>query len=191
MGKKMKRCKVCGAEIATSAKPCPSCGAKNKKLIVLGVILLILSILLFAQAFSGSGEAAPNKVTDATDMNQNPTESVAPAQTESGVMESAELNDTSNSSNGGIVLGPGTYVVGEDIDAGKYDCVAISGFGVLRGEVASAGPAGFVQTMGDSTVTIGGETAGVQGSTSYSNLTLANGDVIYIEMSLNVEFVKK
>ena len=28
---KMKNCKVCGAEIATSAKSCPKCGAKNKK----------------------------------------------------------------------------------------------------------------------------------------------------------------
>lgn len=46
------------------------------------------------------------------------------------VGESVELNDAPNSSNGGIVLGPETYVVGEDIDAGKYDCVAISGFGV-------------------------------------------------------------
>lgn len=178
MSKKMKRCKVCGAEIATSAKPCPSCGAKNKKLIVFGVILLILSILLFAQAFSSSDEIVPNKVPDAPDTNQNPTESIAPAQTESGVGESVELNDAPNSSNGGIVLGPGTYVVGEDIDAGKYDCVAISGFGVLRGDLASAGPAGFVQTMGDSTVTIGEDTAGVKGSTSYNNLTLENGDVI-------------
>lgn len=59
MSKKMKRCKVCGAEIATSAKPCPSCGAKNKKLIVLGIILLILSILLFAQMFN---ESIPNKI---------------------------------------------------------------------------------------------------------------------------------
>lgn len=188
MSKKMKRCKVCGAEITTSAKPCPSCGAKNKKLIVLGVILLILSILLFAQVFN---ESIPDKVPDATDTNQNPTENDASTQTEFGVGESVELNEASNSSNGEIVLGPGTYVVGEDIDAGKYDCVAISGFGVLRGEVASAGPAGFVQTMGDSTVTIGEDTAGVKGSTSYNNLTLANGDVIYIEMSLNVEFVKK
>ena len=28
---KMKNCKACGAEIATSAKSCPKCGAKNKK----------------------------------------------------------------------------------------------------------------------------------------------------------------
>lgn len=188
MSKTMIKCKVCGAEIATSATPCPYCGAKNKKLIVLGVILLILSILLFAQVFN---QSIPNKVPDAPDPNQNPTESIAPAQTESEVGESVELNDSPNSSNGGIVLGPGTYVVGEDIDAGKYDCVAISGFGVLRGELASAGSAGFVQTMGDSTVTIGEDTAGVKGSTSYNNLTLENGDVIYIEMSLNVEFVKK
>ena len=28
---KLVKCKVCGSEIANSAKACPSCGAKNKK----------------------------------------------------------------------------------------------------------------------------------------------------------------
>lgn len=93
MGKKMKRCKVCGAEIAKSAKSCPSCGAKNKNHTVLGVILVIFGIMIFAQAFGGSSESAPSKVPDATDTNQNPTENVAPAQTEFGVGESVELND--------------------------------------------------------------------------------------------------
>lgn len=90
-----------------------------------------------------------------------------------------------------LILGPGTYTVGEDIDPGVYDCIASSGFGVLRGDVASCGPAGFVQTMGGSSVTIGEYSAGVEGTDSYQNLELADGDVIYIEMSLHVEFVPK
>ncbi|NOW20903.1 rubrerythrin [Clostridium saccharobutylicum] len=31
---KMIKCKTCGADIASSAKTCPSCGAKNKKAIL-------------------------------------------------------------------------------------------------------------------------------------------------------------
>ena len=31
MAEKMKKCKACGAEIASSAAVCPKCGAKNKK----------------------------------------------------------------------------------------------------------------------------------------------------------------
>ena len=31
MAEKTKTCDVCGAEIAASAKTCPSCGGKNKK----------------------------------------------------------------------------------------------------------------------------------------------------------------
>lgn len=111
-----------------------------------------------------------------------PVQKEEPAQLET---ESSD-NETNN-----LVLGPGTYVVGEDIPAGKYDCIAESGFGVLRGDVASAGPAGFVQTMGNSTSSAGEYSATVEGADSYSNLTLEDGDTIYIEMSLNVEFVEK
>ncbi len=90
-----------------------------------------------------------------------------------------------------LTLGPGTYVVGEDIPAGKYDCVAASGFGVLRGEIASAGEAGFVQTMGNVSSSVGEDTVSVDGTSSYSNLLLQDGDTIYIEMSLSVEFIQK
>ena len=32
---KMIKCKTCGADIASSAKSCPGCGAKNKKPFIL------------------------------------------------------------------------------------------------------------------------------------------------------------
>lgn len=90
-----------------------------------------------------------------------------------------------------FILGPGTYKVGTDIPAGKYDCFANSGLGVFRGEVASLDPVGFAQTMGESSISMGDAYASVVCASSYSNLTLAYGDTIYIEMSLNVEFVPK
>ena len=51
MSNKIKQCKVCGKDIATSAKVCPYCGAKIKKPIykrwwfILLVVLIVLSII--------------------------------------------------------------------------------------------------------------------------------------------------
>lgn len=102
------------------------------------------------------------------------------------VGHSAVQNDADVSN---LIFGPGTYAVGPDIPAGTYDCVAVSGFGVLRGDVASLGDVGFVQTMGTATSEIGNYSANVYASNSYSNLKVEDGDVLYIEMTLNVEFV--
>lgn len=43
-------CKTCGAQMAKSAKKCPSCGGKNKtrskkKLVIFGVIILVIAII--------------------------------------------------------------------------------------------------------------------------------------------------
>lgn len=169
---KLSKCKHCGAKASLFAKNCPECG-KRIYHPIFGCVVGI--VLLCAFFFSLMSKATS---TEKAKAQQNP-----PAVKEQ--MQQAEP-ETSN-----LVLGPGTYQVGIDIPAGKYDCIAHSGFGVLRGEVASAGPAGFVQTMGSQSTSIGGVSAGVEAASSYGNLTLADGDTIYIEMSLNVEFVPK
>ena len=51
---KMINCKSCGAEIATSAKSCPKCGAKNKKPIWKRVWVWILAIIILFAAMGGS-----------------------------------------------------------------------------------------------------------------------------------------
>lgn len=43
--------------------------------------------------------------------------------------------------------------------------------------------------MGTATSEIGNYSANVSASNSYSNLKVENGDVLYIEMTLNVKFV--
>lgn len=51
MSNKIKQCKVCGKDIATSAKVCPYCGAKNKKPIykrwwfIVIIVLIVLGII--------------------------------------------------------------------------------------------------------------------------------------------------
>lgn len=93
---KIVKCKTCGAEIAKSAKVCPKCGAKQKKHIVLGVILVIFGIMLISAAIGGgSDDGEPKKVVDSTpvqsqDENNNSAE---PEKTTFGVGEQVSLND--------------------------------------------------------------------------------------------------
>lgn len=56
---KMKTCKACGAEIASSAKSCPNCGAKNKKPFYKAVwfwAIIVIAVLIIAMAFGDSEE---------------------------------------------------------------------------------------------------------------------------------------
>lgn len=64
MADKMTTCKSCGQQIASSAKTCPNCGAKNKgsKLpIIIGVIVVIIIIAAIA-----GGSSQPKKVNDSS-----------------------------------------------------------------------------------------------------------------------------
>lgn len=93
---KMVRCKTCGTEIAKSAKVCPRCGAKQKKHVVLGVILVVFGILLISAAIGGgSDDGEPKKVGDATPtQSQSPEDNSAePEKTTFGIGEQVSLND--------------------------------------------------------------------------------------------------
>lgn len=62
---KLTNCKTCGAQIAKSAKTCPSCGAKVKKghPILIGV-LIVIALLVVINTMGGSKE--PQKVATPT-----------------------------------------------------------------------------------------------------------------------------
>ena len=93
---KIVKCKTCGAEIAKSAKVCPKCGAKQKKHIVLGVILVIFGILLISAAIGGgSDDGEPKKVVDSTPVQSQDEDnnSAEPEKTTFGVGEQVSLND--------------------------------------------------------------------------------------------------
>ena len=55
MANKMINCKICGAEIASSAKVCPSCGAKNKKPIYKKWWFYALVVVILLGVIGGSG----------------------------------------------------------------------------------------------------------------------------------------
>lgn len=61
---KLINCKVCGAEIAKSAKTCPKCGAKQKKHTLLIVASVLFCFFIIGQVFgenkpSGSKQQTP------------------------------------------------------------------------------------------------------------------------------------
>lgn len=95
MSNKIIKCKVCGAEIAKSAKVCPSCGAKNKKHTVLAVVLIILGISLLASVF-GEADSDPKRVDAGNGDENQPITSQepeeTPEQTVFSVGEQVELN---------------------------------------------------------------------------------------------------
>ena len=86
MANKMTICKACGAQIASSAKICPNCGAKNKKPIYKRVWFIILAIVVIlgigGAALGGGGDkptsdepAVSNDVSaDATNETEAKTE---------------------------------------------------------------------------------------------------------------------
>ncbi len=84
-----------------------------------------------------------------------------------------------------LTLGIGTYTVGEDIAPGKYDVVAVSGSGNFQGEVASC----QFGSLNEILAAPGAST--FEHSSTYSNLTLASGDILYIKGNLSLQFTKK
>lgn len=64
MSNKIKQCKVCGKDIATSAKVCPYCGAKNKKPIYKRWWFVLLVILFVLNIIGGLGGADTDTPTD-------------------------------------------------------------------------------------------------------------------------------
>lgn len=65
MADKIVKCKVCGEEIAKSARACPKCGAKQKKHPILAAILVIFGIIILLSAIGGKSDDDPKRVDSA------------------------------------------------------------------------------------------------------------------------------
>ena len=55
---KMKNCKSCGKEIASSAKVCPGCGAKNKKPFYKAVWFWVIVVIVVITAAGGNSDSS-------------------------------------------------------------------------------------------------------------------------------------
>lgn len=67
---KMIKCKTCGAEIASSAKTCPSCGAKNKKPLYTKWWFWLVILILVVDIF-GNDDSTKNTSTTTAPTSTN------------------------------------------------------------------------------------------------------------------------
>ena len=109
---KMTQCKSCAKEIATSAKSCPGCGAKNKKPIYKRVWFWIIAIIIVIGATGGSGtddskeinsgnieseqEVSQNNIenTTAENKSENKVEDNIPTEYKSALQKAKIYSDT-------------------------------------------------------------------------------------------------
>ena len=89
MKSKLTVCKSCGKEIAKSARACPACGAKVKRLKVWHIALIVVGLIIVLAALGG-GEDKPQQVTAPQD---GATSSPAPDKDVFAVGEAAELKN--------------------------------------------------------------------------------------------------
>ena len=106
MENKFKNCKVCGNEVAKSAKVCPKCGAKLKKRnpVLIGIIVIIIIAIIGA---SGTSEE-PKKV-DKTMTTQSTLQN-----TENNMMLNSE--DISKEDKSQTYIEETTFKVGETVE---------------------------------------------------------------------------
>ncbi len=92
---KIIQCKVCGAEIASNAKTCPHCGAKNKKkrpvlFILIGIIILIAIIGSLPSGSNSESSGSSSANSSAAAAVSKPTATTASTKACYGVGEPAE-----------------------------------------------------------------------------------------------------
>ncbi len=90
---RMRPCRVCGNQMASSAKACPSCGAKNKKPIFLRPWFIILVIVVVGAIGAGSSNKTSKQTTgtQATGTQTSGTQTAATAAPEAIKISAAEL----------------------------------------------------------------------------------------------------
>ena len=68
---KIIKCKTCNAEVASSAKCCPSCGAKNKKPIYKRPWFIVIAFFIIIGAIGSAGDDETNSVNNETAVQSN------------------------------------------------------------------------------------------------------------------------
>lgn len=144
---------------------------KNSKKIILNINPKTKEVDEQIQTLILEGSEEQNKIQN--EINELKT------QKENLEKEIATLTETKTKATSAqdIVLIAGKYVVGEDINAGKYDIIAQSG----HGNIYIKGSTSVIETMG---------TTGDR-LTNYNNITLKSGDTIELTGTLKVKFQAK
>ena len=91
MANKLINCKTCGAEMASNAKVCPQCGAKNKKPIFKKWWFWVLVVIIIGSIIGGS---SGSKNTPSDPANNNETTQGETAKQEEPVKEEESITYT-------------------------------------------------------------------------------------------------
>ena len=67
---KIKKCKTCSKEIATNAKSCPGCGAKNKKPVYKRVWFWVVAAIIVVGA-TGTDDSKETNIESGQEVSQN------------------------------------------------------------------------------------------------------------------------
>lgn len=92
MSEKMRECKACKQQIAKSAKTCPHCGAKNKRVSPVLIGLIVFIVLIAAISVAG-GNGEPVKVGRGSTSSNSQAIVFQTNKKEFAVGEIAELRD--------------------------------------------------------------------------------------------------
>lgn len=88
---KMIQCKTCSKEIASNAKSCPSCGAKNKKTFYKKVCFWVIAVIIIGAMVSGDSNDSTLPAGNEQEISQNQkTEENVPVKEEVPVVEKVE-----------------------------------------------------------------------------------------------------
>ena len=120
MASKLIKCTSCGQEIASNAKNCPQCGGKNKKPIFKKWWFWLIIVIVIAPILAnlGGGENTENRASNNAPATQSTNETVPPASSNNAVPPSETTTSTDV-----VKYRNGTYLVGNDIEAGLYRVV--------------------------------------------------------------------
>lgn len=110
---KMIQCKSCSKEIASNAKSCPGCGAKNKKPIYKRPWFIVVAFFVIVGAVSGSGNdssepsnngavATGQVISQDQNAEEVSTEEKVPTEYKSALKKAKSYSDTMNMSKAGI-----------------------------------------------------------------------------------------
>ncbi len=89
---KMKQCKTCNSQIASNAKTCPKCGAKNKKPIYMRAWFIILAVIIV-------GSIGANLGGDDTTTTDNASNATKQEATNNNNTEASNTQTTNNKEN--------------------------------------------------------------------------------------------
>ena len=99
---KMKQCKACSKEIATNAKSCPGCGAKNKKPVYKRVWFWVVAAIIVVGA---TGNTDNSKETNGNSENaivESETKDNIPVEYKSALRKAKFYSDEMNMSKAGL-----------------------------------------------------------------------------------------